>query len=138
MQLDTLSATQRNQFLNYEPGTPALQPLYAQIQSVLENEPDVLDLDAVAAGLEDEQAALLFEIAASPDLFSIVEEGDLQQEWKETRAELQSLAIGAEIDEVAKELERLDAQRDLSDEDEARQETLLEKIVRLRQRQRVE
>ena len=89
-QLDRLTPTQRNQFLNYQAATPALQPLYTQVQDALEDEPETLDLDAVASGLEEPQAELLFEIAASPNLFSIIEEADLSEEWKDTRNELQT------------------------------------------------
>jgi hypothetical protein len=135
LQLRGWSPQQRNDVLTYAASTPVLVSLYEAVQAELKDEPEQLSVEAVGARLEDDEQELLLEIAASPDLLNIVQEADLDEEWRETRQELQRLSVKQDIEAVAEELERLDAKVDKSAEDEARQEELLEKIVRLRQRQ---
>ena len=84
--------------------------------------------------LPEDQQSLLSEIYLTPEYMSILNDLKIDEEWNQSIDNLKQISITGRIDQITKELDRLDSQSNKTEEDEKRQAELLQEIVLLKRK----
>jgi DNA primase len=96
-----------------------------------------VDLEQLMKQLPEDTQQLVFELHLHPRYLDQLEEIDLAKEWQTVVEQLINLDINREIEQITTQLNKLDRKQAQTDQDEAQQQHLLERIVKLRQRQTI-
>ncbi len=114
------------------PGAQKLITLLQEYGKKLANTQQKFSLRAFSQQLPSDLQQLLLEVTTNPELISLSQSLDLSKEWKHTIKDLKQSSAQLEVERIAARLEELDEISELSPEEEAEQQELLQKIVTLK------
>lgn len=107
---------------------------FKQIVAALQNWQHKFDLAKFTHSLPTDLQQVVSDIYLHEEYIHALEKIDFQKEWKQTIIDLKRLAHTNTIKRITRELDALDAKRNKTAQDEARQQELLQQIVLLKRK----
>lgn len=92
------------------------------------------NLSTFSANLAEDLQSLLSEIYLSEEYLNSLEEMKLEEEWKQSLANLKQMSVSERIKEITEKLDQLDGKTHITPEDEKLQAELLREIVFLKRK----